>query len=358
MMSFVQIILSLFLGLGCPDCHDTIDISGTVTDRDTKNPIAGVHVFIAGSEKGIDTDADGKYAITGIEQEVFQLIFSHVGYQTRTINFDAKRSNRRLDVSLKTEEILLDEVVISAKKDRKWNRDLKKFKGFFFGEGYKEELITIENDYLIEFMDKKGRDLIVDNRPALDIQNRYLGYKVYFQLIKFELSDVKTYLGFSNFKEMTPADQRELARWKANRLKAYRGSTRHFFKALIDRELDEEGYGATLQPQLARGKMASGMLTNKEELRYEDQGIYKKNLTITPMSDKVFEISFQGMLEVIFFHEEDQYGDPQSSEIMLSEPLRIHKNGVIMNPNVLLANGFWTLEGMFESLPFEYEPGK
>lgn len=357
-MSFLQIILSLFLGLSCPNCNDTIDISGTVTDRDSKTPIAGVHVFISGSEKGIDTDAEGKFAITNIEQEAFQLIFSHVGYQARTINFDAKKSSKRLDITLKAEETLLDEVVVNAKKDRKWNRDLKKFKQFFFGEGYKEDLIGIENDYLIEFMDKKGRDLIVDNRPALDIQNQYLGYEVYFQLIKFELSDVKTYLGFSNFREMNPDDKQEKERWKANRLSAYHGSTRHFFKSLIDGNLGQEGYAATLEPQLAKGKMATGMLTKKEELRFEDGGIYKQNITIKPISDKVFEISFKGLLEIVFFNEEDQYGDPQSSEVMLSEPLKVHKNGVIMNPNALLANGFWTLEGMFEALPFEYDPEK
>lgn len=357
-MTFIQIILSLFLGLGCPTCNDTIDISGTVYDRDSRAPITGVHVFIAGSEKGIDTDNEGKFAITNIEQESFQLIFSHVGYQTRTINFDAKKSSRRLDISLKADETVLGEVVVNAKKDRKWNRDLKKFKQFFFGEGYKENLISVENDYLIEFMDKRGRDLIVDNRPALDIQNKYLGYEVYFQLIKFELSDIKTYLGFSNFKEMKPTNEQEEKRWQANRLSAYKGSTRHFFKSLIDRTLDQEGYGATLKPQLAKGKMATGMLSKQEELRYDDEGIYKRNVTITPISDKVYEVSFKGLLEIVFYDEEDQYGDPQSSEVMLNAPLKVHKNGVIMNPNALLANGFWTLEGMFEALPFEYKPGK
>lgn len=357
-MPFIQIILSFFLGLGCPNCNDAIDIRGTVIDRDTKAPIAGVHVFIAGSEKGIDTDAEGKFAITNIEQEVFQLIFSHVGYQARTINFDAEKSSKQLNISLKAEETLLGEVVVNAKKDRKWNRDLKKFKQFFFGEGYKEDLIVIENDYLIEFMDKRGRDLIVDNRPALDIQNQYLGYEVYFQLIKFELSDMKTYLGFSNFREMKPADIQEKERWKVNRLSAYHGSTRHFFKSLIDGSLDQEGYAATLEPQMVKNEMATGMLNNKEELRYEDEGIYKQNISVKPISDKVFEISFEGLLEIVFFNEEDQYGDPQSSEVMLSEPLKVHKNGVIMNPNALLANGFWTLEGMFEALPFEYDPDK
>lgn len=357
-MALIKIILSLFLAFDCPDCNGTIDISGTVFDRDTKAPITGVHVFITGSEKGIDTDAEGRFAISNIEQEAFQLIFSHVGYQTRTINFDANKSSKRLEVSLKAEETLLDEVVVNAKKDRKWNRDLKKFKQFFFGEGYKENLISIENDYLIEFMDKKGRDLIVDNRPALDIQNKHLGYEVYFQLIKFELSDIKTYLGFSNFKEMEPADDKEAKRWKANRMAAYKGSTRHFFKSMIDRSLDEEGYGVTLQPEVAGGKMATGLVEKKEVLRFDDEGIYKKNIHITPVSDKVFEITFEGLLELVFYDEEDQYGDPQSSEIMLNAPLRVHKNGVILNPNAVLANGFWTLEGMFEALPFEYNPEK
>lgn len=352
-----SLILSLFIALVNPVCSETIDISGTVTDRDSKLPIQGVHVFITGSQKGIDTDADGKFLIADIEQETFQLIFSHVGYQTRTISFDAGRSSKRLDVSLKAEQTLLDEVVVSAKKDRKWNRDLKKFKKFFFGEGYQEGLITIDNDYEIEFADKRGRDLIVNNKPALSIKNDFLGYEVFFQLVRFELSDVKTYLGYSNFKAMEPANPEQGNLWKSNRLEAYQGSTRHFFKSLLNGTLDTEAFSATLKPEVVKDNMATGMLEQKEEIRYEDQGIYKQNIFIKPISEKVFVVTFDGIMEIVYYEETDQYGDPQSSEIILTGPLTVHTNGVVMNPAALTANGFWTLEGMFQALPFEYKPG-
>jgi uncharacterized protein YbaA (DUF1428 family) len=53
-------------------------ISGTVTE--SSGPLPGVSISVKGTEKGTETDFNGKYSIKADEGEI--LIFSYLGYKT------------------------------------------------------------------------------------------------------------------------------------------------------------------------------------------------------------------------------------------------------------------------------------
>ena len=342
----------------CEDCINTITVKGEVLEYGTEAPIRGVNVYIAGSQNGTTTDPDGNFILEDIEQETFQLIFSHVGYDIRSVNFVGANTDKTLKVYLKSVTVSLESVTVNAKASRKWERDLKKFKQFFFGEGYQRANIAMNNDYLLEFGQQKGKGFHVVNQPALEISNEDLGYDIYFQLLKFELGKTKTYLGHSLFKERTPENESQQLAWKANRQIAYNGSIRHFLKSLIDQAPDNEGFSLLLRKANVRDEIYSGRIAKPEPPRFADDGIYKQNIVVTPINDKVFELSFEGLMLVEFLREKDENGKTQKSQIELTEPLRIHKNGVLLNPDALRLNGYWTTEGMAQSLPFEYNPEK
>ena len=340
----------------CPECAQTITVKGVVLEHSTDRPIQGVNVYIAGSQKGTATDPNGRFMIEEIEQETFQLIFSHIGYDIRAVNFEGATTDKTLKVYLKPAETELASVTVKAKEGRKWERDLRKFKSFFFGDGYKRADITLNNDYLLEFEQGKGKGLHVVNEPALEISNQELGYDIYFQLLKFELGDTKTYLGHSLFKEMDPKDAEQQRTWKENRKLAYQGSVRHFFKSLIDQQYETEGYGLMIEKPTIDGEIYSGKLPQPKKVRFSDDGIYKQNIWIKPINEKVFELEFSGIMLVSFTKEKDASGQFQRSQIAITEPLRIHRNGVLLNPDALEMNGYWTTEGVAQSLPFEYNP--
>jgi len=99
-------ILTLFLALVVQiSFAQQITISGKVTDG--TGPLPGVSVVIKGTTNGTETDFDGKYSITASSGDV--LIFRYLGYLS--INKTIKSSNL-IDVSMKEDANILDEIVI------------------------------------------------------------------------------------------------------------------------------------------------------------------------------------------------------------------------------------------------------
>jgi hypothetical protein len=81
-------------------------VSGTVTDRATKQAIAGVRVRLdgvsgAGAGGSTTTDEQGRYSLEGVPTGAFSLRFSHSSYLERIEPLDARgQSSLRADVDL------------------------------------------------------------------------------------------------------------------------------------------------------------------------------------------------------------------------------------------------------------------
>ncbi|MBL9021120.1 MAG: carboxypeptidase regulatory-like domain-containing protein [Myxococcales bacterium] len=81
-------------------------VSGTVTDRATKQPIAGVRVRLdgvtgAGGGGSTATDDQGHYSLDGVPSGAFSLRFTHPSYLERIEPLDARgQSSLRADVDL------------------------------------------------------------------------------------------------------------------------------------------------------------------------------------------------------------------------------------------------------------------
>lgn len=81
---------------------------GKVTDV-TNQPIIGVSVIIKGTKKGVITDFNGEFSLSGLK-EGDVLEFSCIGYESSEVVF--KGDNSILNVTLKEDSKLLDEVVV------------------------------------------------------------------------------------------------------------------------------------------------------------------------------------------------------------------------------------------------------
>ena len=87
-------------------------ISGTVVDENNQ-PLPGVAVLVVGTGKGMATDFDGNYTVTGLTPGELTVEFSFIGYQkaTRTVTVKAG-ANTTLNVKMEVETNQLDEVVV------------------------------------------------------------------------------------------------------------------------------------------------------------------------------------------------------------------------------------------------------
>lgn len=82
-------------------------VSGTITDAVSKQPLAGVSIFIKGSNKEIISDADGKYTLPGTAKE-YVLFVSLLGYQNQDVKISAANAN----ISLQPGNRTIDEIVV------------------------------------------------------------------------------------------------------------------------------------------------------------------------------------------------------------------------------------------------------
>ncbi|WP_106832019.1 SusC/RagA family TonB-linked outer membrane protein [Parabacteroides pacaensis] len=126
-------------------------VSGKVTDA-AGLPLPGVSVQVKGKLIGTTTDADARYALSGIPENA-TLVFSFVGMKTEEIPVGNKTV---INVVLREETILLDEVVAVGYGTRK-KKDLT-------GAVISVKKATVENE-----KPKRITDFLRGNVPGLEV---------------------------------------------------------------------------------------------------------------------------------------------------------------------------------------------
>lgn len=86
------------------------NISGIVVDKESKQPIPNVSIQIIGTTIGTATDIDGRFSIKNIEEDVYKLKYSSVGY-TQYIETNIRVVRNKTTV---VKEIALDENVVTG----------------------------------------------------------------------------------------------------------------------------------------------------------------------------------------------------------------------------------------------------
>ena len=90
------------------------EITGTVTDAESGDPLPGATIQVQGTTTGTVTNTEGVYKIEVSDMEA-TLVFSFVGYQSKTIPINGRTT---IDVELEEETTELDEVVVIGYGDR------------------------------------------------------------------------------------------------------------------------------------------------------------------------------------------------------------------------------------------------
>ena len=111
--------LIIFLALGISLNAQEITVTGIVTSAEDGWGLPGVTIQVKGTTKGEVTGIDGDYSIRVNSNDVLQ--FSYVGYQSQEIPVDGKT---KIDVVMKTDAMLLDNVVITALGIKRQKREL------------------------------------------------------------------------------------------------------------------------------------------------------------------------------------------------------------------------------------------
>ena len=100
------------------------NLKGIVKDAGSKEALNGVTVFVESLKKGTSTDIDGRYELS-LPEGSYDISFSFVGYITETRHVNVHNSVKTLDINLKVDNKMLDEVVISSQRKDANVRELK-----------------------------------------------------------------------------------------------------------------------------------------------------------------------------------------------------------------------------------------
>lgn len=116
----IALMLLLTVAMASPVWSGTTGkIAGTLTDKDTGEPLFGANITVVGTSLGAASDIDGQYTILHVPPGIYTVSISYIGYRKVTIedvrvNID---QTARVDVELEMESIVVGEMVVMAERE-------------------------------------------------------------------------------------------------------------------------------------------------------------------------------------------------------------------------------------------------
>ena len=115
MYRFLTILLVLVLGYDI-EAQAQVTIAGKITDEGDKKPIEFATILMKENGRWAITDADGRFTIKDVPKGWATLTIQCLGYAKRELNMNIIQDMPRLRISLKQENLKLDEVTVTARR--------------------------------------------------------------------------------------------------------------------------------------------------------------------------------------------------------------------------------------------------
>ena len=99
-------------------------VKGTITDRQTKEPLTGATVQVSGTAQGAVADLDGNYTLE-LKNGTYTLTVRYIGYKDMTMNAVEIKGETVLNFDMEPDTQTLGEVQVTAKKNLEGERALQ-----------------------------------------------------------------------------------------------------------------------------------------------------------------------------------------------------------------------------------------
>ena len=218
-------------------------IRGRVTDIETQLPLKGASVYINNTTKGSITNDNGDFELGPLQPGRYEVVASFVGYDALLYSAEIRTSNLRISFKVEKKEEILREVLVLSSELRKRYLDI--FKKYVIGQSVAADHCQIKNIEEVQFASGETKDEIVAyTEKALVIESPELGYTIHFDLLVFYYNKVTSaayFYGYTRFVDWGK-DEKTKKKWIRKRRDAYEGSTVHFFRSLVNKQLAKEGF--------------------------------------------------------------------------------------------------------------------
>jgi hypothetical protein len=345
-----------------------VETKFSVYNNDTKLPVDDAHVFFNNTSFGAISNTNGSLILSFPNGLTEDLIISHISYDTKIISSASFSRLSKIDsIFLVPNGIKIDEIVVTQKRSKSWKNNLNRFKKAFLGDDKIASKCKIHNPEVLRF-NTKDDHFIATAVDLIKITNKHLGYDIKFLLTQLSIdkNGSMKYLGHANFKDISnPKNQKKIEK---NRITAYKKSPSHFFKHLVNNELDKGKYEIKLV-QYTNGVFEEIMKPATKDILYFDSTSNKyllsfdgflevKHLGFKEFQDVKIGVR-QGGLESSRFNTQEtgtsaRPSHPTSWLYKITPMLIINPNGNIVNHRAVQEYGYWANQRMAHSLPLDY----
>jgi len=351
-------------------------IRGRVTDGETQLPLKGASVYINNTTIGSVTDDKGDFELGPFQPGRYEVVASYVGYDALLYSAEIKTSGLRITFKLEKKEEVLREVLVLSSELRKHYLDI--FKKYVIGLSVAADHCQVKNIEEVQFASGDTKDEIqAYTEKALQIENPELGYTIHFDLIVFYYNKVTSaayFYGYTRFVDWGK-DEKTKKKWLRKRKQAYEGSTVHFFRSLVNKQLVKEGFTAyqlintqkekkdsinikAISPKNNSGMQITSKAIEDSMIRSYPDSVYRiYELKVGDGWRVFYEKNTNLKLEII--RKTMVSGQPLSgtvSGLRLREvPVLINERGIILTPIRLFYDGIWGYERLANMLPEDYE---
>lgn len=346
---FVQFALHVHAQLGT--------VKGKVLDARTQQPLAFASVYINNTTLGVNATDKGEFLLENIPEGEQELIISFVGYQRHQSKILVRDTTAQF-LTIELIQTELKPVEITAQRDIHWRRQLERFKRAFLGKTNNAALCTIRNPWVLDFSQSTSAVFKAEASDVLEIENLALGYRIFYELKSFSVGITKYYMaGNIRFEPILTEDSSLLRLWNENRVNAYLGSTRHLFKAIIDRSAVKQGFRVYEEFGLIMLNRWSKFYSH-----FGDDIFYYRTENILQPGKRAgeFKLKLPSKTEVHYLNKSATakvYRDiPHPVSWMeVREDVEVNREGVVLNPNSLIVSGAMGEARVAELLPYDYK---
>lgn len=156
-LAFIATLFFGFVGI-----TNAQELTGTIVDADSDEPLFGASVVVTGTAVGGTADFDGKFKFKPGQEPPFKVTVSYIGYQNQEIEVT---SFEPLSIKLSTDAVMLQGVTVS---------DVR------VSEKQKESALTVESMDIIAIKETPAADFYdgLGNLKGVDLTAASIGFKV------------------------------------------------------------------------------------------------------------------------------------------------------------------------------------
>ena len=376
----ISVVFSLFF-VACQGIFAQVELSGKVINDLNGEPVFRASVYINNTTIGTVTNEKGEYVLKGITPGKYEIVVSHVGFEMIVYQIIAGKDPMAITFRPvpKVKE-MRDILVVTSSQRKKW---LEILRINFLGQTSAAEKSRILNEDDIFFVRTGSKEMIkAYSELPLVIENRELGYRVYFELQEFFYDAAvgqTTFYGYSRYEELKDSPGEPAKKYLRARARNYTGSTLHFYQSLLAGQTEQQGFSMYVTrrvppvdsiPRSARGNDQRSDTPKDARSPTLAFKVGPQDILFKDSARNMMYLRWEGVLSVRF--KDDPYYKAslsrnvmlqgnlprgfQSNIMMVRSPAYIDENGTFADPLSVQYSGFWMYEKLANMMPINYRP--